>query len=367
MAYDRRTFAGGAVATTLTSGIDASTLTIPIAASTGWPSGSAGDFYIVIDRGQASEEKVRIDTRTTLTLTAITGGRGVDGTSAVTHATSATVEVCLSAVDLDEANAHIADTALDHHTQYLNTTRHDVTTRHAFGGALGTPAAGADVATAAAAGTGTVPARSDHVHKIGTGAINAAGMFAAGVVDAAAIATDAVGTAEIAADAVGTSEIAPAAVTATELASDAVTTAKILDANVTLAKLAAAAFTAYTPTVTGWAIGNGVLSFASEKKGRDVVVEGRVTAGSTTTFGAALNVTTPYTPTREAWGFGIINDNSTGTFAPVVVRVLTSGTITFYSLTSVSQMNNAGLLGSTPFAWAASDYVDFRIGFEATA
>lgn len=187
MAYDRRTFAGGAVATTLTSGIDSSTLSIPIAASTGWPTGSAGDFYIVIDRGTASEEKVRVDTRTSLTLTAIAGGRGVDGTTGVAHSSGAAVEVCLTAVDLDEANAHIADTALDHHTQYLNTTRHDVEARHTFGAALGTPAAAADIGTTAAAGTGDNPAREDHVHQIGTGAIDTAAMFAAGVVDKAAI------------------------------------------------------------------------------------------------------------------------------------------------------------------------------------
>lgn len=228
MPYDRRSFAGGAVATTLTSGIDGSTLTIPIAAATGWPTGSAGDFYIVIDRGTASEEKIRVDTRTTLTLTAIAGGRGVDGTSAVSHASGAAVELCLTAVDLDEANAHIADTALDHHTQYLNNARHDVEARHAFGAALGTPPAPAAIGTAAAAGTGARPAREDHVHIIGTGAISAATMFAAGVVNAAAIATDGVGT----------DEIAASAVTAAELAADAVTTAKILNGNVTLAKLA---------------------------------------------------------------------------------------------------------------------------------
>lgn len=235
MPYDRRSFAGGAASTTLTAGINASVTTVSIASATGWPDGSGGDFFAVIDRGTASEEKVRVDTRagTTLTLLAV-GGRGVDGTAAVTHALGAAIELCVTAVDLDEANAHLADTTLDHHTQYLNNARHDTTTRHAFGAALGTPAAAADIGTAASAGVGTVPSRSDHVHKIGTGAINAAGMFAAGVVDAAAIATDAVGSAEIAAG----------AVTAAELASDAVTTAKILDANVTTAKIADANVTA---------------------------------------------------------------------------------------------------------------------------
>jgi hypothetical protein len=63
------------------------------------------------------------------------------------------------------------------------------------------------IGTTAAPGTATDASRHDHVHVIGTGAINASGLFAAGVVDA------------------------------TALGSGAVTTAKITDANVTVAKM----------------------------------------------------------------------------------------------------------------------------------
>lgn len=168
MAYERRSFAGAAASTTLAAGIDASTTTVTIASATGWPDGTGGDFFIVIDRGAAAEEKLRVDTRSGTTLTILTGGRGADGTAAATHATGATVEVCLTAVDLDEANAHLANTALDHHTQYLNTARHDITARHAFGAALGTPGTPASIGTANSAGTGAAPAREDHVHDIST-------------------------------------------------------------------------------------------------------------------------------------------------------------------------------------------------------
>lgn len=116
MSYERRSFAGGAVETTLTSGISAGDTSASIAASTGWPDGSAGDFFIVIDRGVAGEEKILVDTRSSLTLNSLT--RGQDGTSASAHASGATVEVVLTARDLDEANAHVADTTLNHHTQY---------------------------------------------------------------------------------------------------------------------------------------------------------------------------------------------------------------------------------------------------------
>lgn len=64
-----------------------------------------------------------------------------------------------------------------------------------------------DIGTTAAPGTASDASRHDHVHKIGTGAINASSLFTAGVVDA------------------------------TALGSNAVTTAKITDANVTTVKM----------------------------------------------------------------------------------------------------------------------------------
>jgi hypothetical protein len=102
MAIARRAFAGGAVQTTITSGITATSTTITIAASTGWPSGA--EFFCVIDPGQASEEKVLV-TRSGTTLTcASTAKRGVDGTSAASHNQGAVIYVCLAAADADEAN-----------------------------------------------------------------------------------------------------------------------------------------------------------------------------------------------------------------------------------------------------------------------
>lgn len=228
-AYDRRTFAGGAVATTISPGINGSDTAIGIAATTGWPTGSAGDFGVVIDRGTASEEKVLIASRSGSTLTVASGGRGVDGTSATTHASGATIELAIFARDLDEPNAHLSDDTLDHHSQYLNNARHDIEARHTFGAALGTPAAPASIGTANSAGSGDNPAREDHVHEIGAGAIDTASMFAAGVIDAAAIGANAVGSSELADNAVDTGAIADNAVTTAKIADDQVTAAKIAD------------------------------------------------------------------------------------------------------------------------------------------
>lgn len=53
------------------------------------------------------------------------------------------------------------------------------------------------VATAASAGSATSASKEDHAHDIGVGAIDASNLFAASVVDNAAMADDAIGAAEI--------------------------------------------------------------------------------------------------------------------------------------------------------------------------
>lgn len=163
----RREVKGNARETTLNGGITATATSISVVDATNWPTGLVGKFFIAIDEDTALEEKILVLSRVGNTLTlASSADRGVDDTTAVTHASGAKVRHVATKTDIDEANAHINDTALDHHTQYTNATRHDVTARHTFGAALGTPAAASTsaVGDAAAAGSGTVPSRSDHVH-----------------------------------------------------------------------------------------------------------------------------------------------------------------------------------------------------------
>jgi hypothetical protein len=254
----KKTFSGGVPATQLSGSLSSSATSFTVSSATGYPTGSAGPFVVCIDRGTASEEKILISSVASTTFTVASGGRGYDGTTAKTHSSAASVEHVLDADTISEANDHVNTTSRDDHTQYLNNARHDVTARHAFGGALGTPAAPAAVGTTAAAGTGSVPSRSDHVHVLGTDSVTTAAIasgavttakLAAGAVDATAlgtdavttakIATDAVTSAKIAADAVGSSEIATGAVGSAEIAANAVIAGKLADGAVdTTARLA---------------------------------------------------------------------------------------------------------------------------------
>jgi hypothetical protein len=102
--YARRSFAGGAISTTIPTGMGSGDTSFTIAASTGWS--FANDFFVVVDRGLSSEEK--IECTGIAGLVVAVAARGADGTSAQAHVAGCTVQVCHVAQDDDEANQVVA-------------------------------------------------------------------------------------------------------------------------------------------------------------------------------------------------------------------------------------------------------------------
>lgn len=107
----RREYVGGAQSARLAASLGDSPgdLTITCNNLTNWPTGAGGrPFYIVIDRGLSSEEKILCISRSGNTLSVyddgVTIGRGADDTSITTHSTNAIVEHVFTATDADEAN-----------------------------------------------------------------------------------------------------------------------------------------------------------------------------------------------------------------------------------------------------------------------
>jgi len=100
--YERKTFVGGAPATTVSGALTDSATSLTIAAATGWPSADTNPFVAVIDRGTASEEKILVGARTGTSLSSIT--RGYDDTSAAAHDDGAAIEHVLDASTIDQAN-----------------------------------------------------------------------------------------------------------------------------------------------------------------------------------------------------------------------------------------------------------------------
>ena len=105
MAYaTRRSYSGASAACTLTSTITSGDTTADLTGTvSAWPTTSGGSFYMVIDPGLSTEEKVLVGARSTNSLSSIT--RGVDGTSAAAHSAGATCYPVFTAVDANEANA----------------------------------------------------------------------------------------------------------------------------------------------------------------------------------------------------------------------------------------------------------------------
>jgi len=125
----RRSYEGAAQSAQLTSALGGSTadLTIYCDNLTNWPTGTGSKpFFVVIDRGKATEEKILCSSRSSNTLTVYnvgaTNGRAADDTSITAHSINAVIEHVFTAVDADEANAHVNTSTL-HITVCTSSTR----------------------------------------------------------------------------------------------------------------------------------------------------------------------------------------------------------------------------------------------------
>lgn len=110
----RREYKGAAQAATLTAPLGGAVTDLIITCNdlTNYPTGTGSKpFFVVIDRGLASEEKILCESRSGNILTVfddgITNGRGSDDTTITSHANNATLEHVFTATDADEANAHV--------------------------------------------------------------------------------------------------------------------------------------------------------------------------------------------------------------------------------------------------------------------
>lgn len=110
----RRDYAGAAVPATLSGAMAIGDLSFTISVNTGWPAGSNGPFFVVLDAGTGSEEKVLCLSRIGTSIAVSPSGRGADGTVAKTHALGASVYPVWTAAEADELNAHAAAIAAVH-------------------------------------------------------------------------------------------------------------------------------------------------------------------------------------------------------------------------------------------------------------
>lgn len=368
-ASERREYAGGAAATTLTAGVGAGDLTLSVASAAGWPTGATGPFFITINRGSASEERVKITSRSGTALTV--AARGADGTSAAAHSAGASVEHTLAADDLALVNRHAADAAQGEqdHATLLNNARHDLTARHTIGTVVpaGTPGASAVGDTAdqgaansvarsdhrharegfaapaasavgdtVAAGSAATVARSDHRHareafgspvSIAAANANGSATTVARSDHAHAIPTDGVTADHLAANSVGTSELIDGNVTAAKLAADALAT------NAPKGEVAYAQVTANQGSIVGSQVDLTGLSVTwtvpSGGAGRKYRITARVEFQSTNTDSTAtLSLTDAANAGKQRANMPIPVANGDHNVVLVHRETLTAGSVT---------------------------------------
>lgn len=102
--FEQRAYPGAAADTVLAGSIGSTDLGFTLAAGTGggYPDGTTGPFFVVIDYDTTSTEKLHCTSRTGDVF--VVDLRGADGTTPLAHSDQAKVRACFTATDAQEAN-----------------------------------------------------------------------------------------------------------------------------------------------------------------------------------------------------------------------------------------------------------------------
>jgi hypothetical protein len=132
-------------------------------------------------------------------------------------------------------------------------------------------------------------------------------------------------------------------------------------------------WTAYTPTLTGWTLGNGTLVGFYNNDGKTVNVAASVKWGSTTSAAGNLYLSLPVAAdltlggtflfnVYQAGGVGVATDFNADTYYQLGGYV--TGTTTMRIILT-NGANNSGVAVSIPFTWAVNDMMIISITYKA--
>jgi hypothetical protein len=404
-AYERRSFSETAVDTTLNGGMTDSSPTFTLADSSGWPTGSNGDFMVRIEA-----EDIRCASRSGVTVTVQTGGRGVNGTAAAAHTSGVDIQHVFTATpDADEANYVVSQTvgqvaaagdqlvgsALNALSKIPKGTSGQYWKQGASLPAWATLAA-ADVIdideriadTAGGMFTGNtetgitatyqdadntvdlvVSIDSSFVTDFSEAVADTAGAMFTGNTETGIVATyqDSDNTVDLEVGVDGsTLEISSNQL---RVKDSGIVAAKIADATITAAKLAAEAYTVYVPTFSAsggsFALGNGTVSARYNQVGKRVHAIGQLTLGSSTSFGTgSVEMTLPVTQqTLWAVNLGTCQASDASGNIQYVGYVYINTTPRFRFDQIGGELSGSS---AVPFTWAATDTFTWVLDYEAS-
>jgi hypothetical protein len=133
-------------------------------------------------------------------------------------------------------------------------------------------------------------------------------------------------------------------------------------------------YRSYTPTFTGFTLGNGTVSFNYAVAGNVVIVQAEITLGSTSAVTATSPNSFSYSLPLNAGGFGSsatgmgnLLDTSLATRVPIATSVATATTATVFWIETVGAVAyyNAFSTTTSPFALASTDQFSFILVYGA--
>lgn len=363
----RRGYAGGANTVQLTSPIDDAALVLNVSSLVGWPS-SGAPFAVVINRGNPSEEKVLCNGLSAGVLTV--AQRGYDGTTKLAHGATETVEHTDTAVDADEANAHVNQSDGVHGLAAGNRVLGRSETATVSGKSLdglantftniplaSSPETQTQIGTLTAANAAQDTAIADRYTKseVDTFFVTSNSTHYTKTEADAAIATEA----SLRADADNLRYLKTETYTQAQV--DTIAATKVTETDL--------AFQSYTPTIagttSGGSLGSGDIQGRWNEIGTRVFFEISLTLG-TTSFGVGnLTLSLPVAAASANWphcGTFHATDISAGARYTGVCEMDNTSRFVL-SFTGTPGIIN----GSSPFAWASGDVLRVQGSYEASS
>jgi hypothetical protein len=133
------------------------------------------------------------------------------------------------------------------------------------------------------------------------------------------------------------------------------------------------AWTSYTPTLSGWTLGNGTMVAFYNNDGKTVNVAASIKWGSTTSASGNLYLTLPVAADLtlggtflfniyQGGGVGVATDQNADTYYALGAYVTGS---TQMRIIAINGANNSGVAVSIPFTWATNDMMIISITYKA--
>jgi hypothetical protein len=129
------------------------------------------------------------------------------------------------------------------------------------------------------------------------------------------------------------------------------------------------AWKAYTPTLSGLTIGNGVLDFKYSQIGKTVHVKGKITLGSTSSVTTTVDIGTPVASTGYSTGYLLGNFsayNNSSVFTGQMINVANPNAFrATVNDSSAAITRAADLSAAVPFTWANTHTMFVTYTYEA--